>query len=249
MKLDKPETDEIERPTLDFSLREDVGPLNVSFQELLLRFQSLAGRHVELLGIGKEYSERTKNVFVLCRERIHFPKPLAKNENYTLVTYPLTPGKLQMQREAYLLDSDRECRMLLDSIWVLVDFETRRMKRTNDVVLAQAKYPAFSTFTPLFEEKLAAIGEPTEVLGDPVDVHQVTKEDLDVNDHMNNTVYLKLVQPYLNGVVSDIEIDYEKECRLNETLSIYRIDQDGKSLFLGYKEDGSLSFKVLFTYF
>lgn len=249
MILNKPEKDEIERPTLDFTLKEDVGPLNVSFQELLLRFQDLAGRHVELLGIGKEYSIRTKNVFVLCREKIHFPKPLAKNEEYTLVTYPLTPGKLQMQREAYLLDSKMEPRMFLESIWVLVDFETRRMKRTNDVVLAQEKYPAFKRFTPLFPEKLEAIVDVDVGDREPVCVHVVCLDDLDVNDHMNNTVYVKLVQPYLKGAVSDIEIDYEKECRLNETLSIYEIDFKNQSLFLGYKEDGSVSFKALFTFF
>ncbi len=249
MILDKPKTNEIERLAKTFSFRTDSFLPNVSLQELGLVFQELAGKQVDLLGIGSEYSKRTNNVYVLCREKMLFLKELKLGEDYTLVTYPLTPGKLQMQREAYLLDSLDEVVLKLDSIWVLVDYVTRRMKRTTDVASAQSKYPAFDTFVPLFEKRLEALGEMERGAMDLLLTHKVSKSDLDSNNHMNNTIYLRLVQPFVAKGISEVEIDFEKECLLGETLSIYKKEEKDFVSFMGYKEDDCLSFKARISFF
>lgn len=244
MTFDKPKEGEIERLFETFTFEDKRFAPNVSFQELGLVFQSLAGKQVDLLGIGSEYSRKTNNVYVLCREKMLFLEPIRLQESYTLVTYPLTPGKLQMQREAYLLDGEKRVVMKLDSVWVLVDFVTRRMKRTTDVSLAQSKYPLFDTFVPLFEDKLEALGEVNRKSMDLVLTHDVVSEDLDSNNHMNNTVYLRLVQPFVSSGVKEVEIDFEKECRLGDCLSVYKKEENGYVFFSGYKQDDSLSFKV-----
>jgi hypothetical protein len=52
----------------------------------------------------------------------------------------------------------------------------------------------------------------------------------------------------LTQLIRSLEINYEKECRLGETLRIFRKDQPGSSVFMGYKSDQSLSFAVRFDY-
>ena len=244
MNFDRPNKDEIERLSKTFILKDNNFLPNVSLQELILNFQELAGDQVDILNVGRKYAKETNHVFVLCREKVKFLKPLKTNKNYTLVTYPLTPGKLQMQREAYLLDEENNVVMLLDSIWVLVDFISRRMLRTTDVVNAQKKYPKFDTFQPIFDEKLEEIEniDCTNLL--PILTHKVGETDLDVNAHMNNTVYLKLIQKFIDKQISTFEIDYEKECRLDDELRIYKQEKDNFNYFVGKKQDDSISFKI-----
>lgn len=244
MKLERPKPNEIERLMSPLVFQDDSFLPNVSLQEFGLCFQSLAGKQVDLLDVGKEYSKRTNHVYVLCREKIVIEKRLKINAPYTLVTYPLTPGRLQMQREAYLLDEKDEVVLKVDSIWVLVDYVSRRMVRTNDIYQAQAKYPRFATFEPLFDEKLEAIEDRELSDFEKVFEHKVDDSDLDANDHMNNTVYLKLVQPFVSGNIKSVEIDFEKECRKDETLEIYRKESENVIFFVGMKEGGNLSFKI-----
>lgn len=244
MKLDRPNPNEIERLMSPLVFHDDFFLPNVSLQEFGLCFQSLAGKQVDLLDVGKEYSKRTNHVYVLCREKIVIEKKLTVNTSYTLVTYPLTPGRLQMQREAYLLDEKDEVVLKVDSIWVLVDYVSRRMVRTNDVYQAQAKYPRFNTFEPLFTEKLETIEDYELYDFEKVFEHKVDDSDLDANDHMNNTVYLKLVQPFVSGNIQSVEIDFEKECRKDDTLEIYRRKTENAAFFIGMKEDRKLSFKI-----
>ncbi len=244
MKLDRPDDSEIERIKKTFVLNSFEYKPNVSLQELLLHFQELAGKQVDLLGVGSEYIKETNHIYVLCREKVLFLKDLVQHKKYTFVTYPLTPSKLQMQREAYLLDENDEVCLKLDSIWVMVDFVTRRMVRTTDVINAQSKYPRFETFEPLFESKLEQL-EMIDIQGiEPVLTHQVSKDDLDNNNHMNNTVYLKLFQRFIKKNISELEIDFEKECLVGDILKIYKVEKEDTISFVGIKENDSISFKA-----
>lgn len=244
MKFDRPNEFEIERLQKTFTLSSNEFKDNISLQELLLHFQELAGKQVDLIGVGNEYIEKTKHIYVLCREKIVFLKDIVINKKYTLVTYPLTPSKLQMQREAYLLDENDEVCLKLDSVWVLIDYVSRRMVRTTDVINAQSKYPKFETFEPVFESKLEQI-EKINIDGlEPILVHEVDKDDLDSNNHMNNTVYLKLFQKFINDQIIELEIDYEKECLLGETLKVYEVEEQNTISFIGIKEDGLTSFRA-----
>ncbi len=63
MKLDRPDDSEIERIKKTFVLNSFEYEPNVSLQELFLHFQELAGKQVDLLGVGSEYIKETNHIY------------------------------------------------------------------------------------------------------------------------------------------------------------------------------------------
>ncbi|MCI1734200.1 MAG: thioesterase [Bacilli bacterium] len=237
------------RYPLSFKLEKTDAQGNPWLSDILLSFQQAATAHVTLFGLGDSYFRvLRRRAFVLCREKLIFLAKMVTGKLYTLFTYPLEPGKLEMYREAYVLDDQGKEVLRLHSLWVLIDFDSRRLALTTEAKAKQDSYFQGQVLSPLFTERLEKLDLPSTA-GLPYQDHIVTADDLDSNNHMNNTVYLRLVQEEgLTQLIRSLEINYEKECRLGETLRIFRKDQPGSSVFMGYKSDQSLSFAVRFDY-
>ena len=76
----------------------------------------------------------------------------------------------------------------------------------------------------------------------------VDSNDIDVNQHMNNTVYMKIAQSScILHPISTFEIDFEKECYLNETIALESYSDSNDYYVVGRKNDGILSFIVKFS--
>lgn len=217
---------------------------NPDLRTIFTLFQKAATRHAEELGIGKDFYERNGLLYVLCRMKLVFQGRFEKGKEYTLVTYALPPEKIQFVRDAYIEEEEGKRIALLKTTWVLISATRRRIVLTDGLVqrLSPLK-EELQTLVPVFEERLSALEESP---AQPLFVHRVGKEDIDANNHMNNTVYIHLTQEAgFDGLVKTFEIDFEKECLLGEDLTIYK-GKDG--YFCGFKND-SLSYKAKATYF
>lgn len=249
MKGDRPKKDSVEKFVVDFTLSKVDALSNPPFSEINLAFQKAAGSQVDVFGLGPDYSLRTRMIFVLCREKVDVLKPFNKEETYTLVTYPLAPGRIDMTREAYILNNKDEVMLTLTSLWVLLNYDSRRISSTRDVAVAQSHYPLLETITPLYEEKRLPALDREDIHGEIVLRHLVCQEDLDVNNHMNNTIYLKLLEALpFRKAVRGFEINYEKECFLGEEILVERKEEENSTLFAGFKPSGELSFLIRYFY-
>ena len=75
------------------------------------------------------------------------------------------------------------------------------------------------------------------------------EDDIDSNGHMNNTIYIKIAEELIPPVIiKGYEIDFEKECFLNEKITLSLAKSNNQYIVIGEKEDNSLSFKISFSY-
>ncbi len=218
---------------------------NIDLAHLLHTFQDLSGDHVEALGLGEEFKKLNQFFYVVMRMKGYFLGEINEGETYTMVTYPLQASGIQMYRYGYILNSKDEPVFMLSTLWILMDSVTRRIKSTKVFKNRLAEVlPDIDSVLPLNDETLENFSID-EYDFKSVKDYQVVKEDIDSNGHLNNTIYLKMSQPLLqNERIHNFEIDFEKECFLDEKL-ILSLAKSGETYIIrGDKEDQSLSFKV-----
>lgn len=209
--------------------------------------QNLALAHVKKLGFGEDYQREKSFLYVVCRMKGTFYQNLKVGEKLTGVTYTLVPNLIDMIRYAYLLDSEEKPVLFLSSLWILLDPKTRRIKPARfyrDDILA--KYPKMKENKEIEGTHLAALDFPKEGFVKAGE-YTIAPSDIDANHHMNNTSYLRISKDISSfDSLSSFEIDFEKECFLNDKLSLWKKEEPGKEEIEGRKEDGSLSFKLRF---
>ncbi len=240
----------IDLSELDFTYcqKEDYHPRfrsdgNIDLADLIHQFQNLATRQIDSFSLGEEFEKENSLLYVVLRYKGYFLSPLKKEGNYTLYTYPTLPGPLQLYRYAFLLDEENKVVFYLISLWVLMDKVKRRIasaKKFREVL--SKSIPDFSWVPPFDDEKL--VNFPLDALTFHKEKeYRVKKEDIDSNNHMNNTVYLRISQPESSFFLSSFEFDYEKECFENDVLLLSSAIKEKEIVIKGEKEDSSLSFK------
>lgn len=209
--------------------------------------QNLAIAHVRKLGFGEDYQKEKSFLYVVCRMKGTFYRDLKVGEKITGVTYTLVPNLIDMIRYAYLLDKEEKPVFFLSSLWILLDPKTRRIKPARfyrDDILS--KYPKMKENKEREGTHLAALDFHKKGFQKAAD-YVIAPSDIDANHHMNNTSYLRISKDISAfDSLSSFEIDFEKECFLNEKLSLWKKEEPGKEEIEGRKEDGSLSFKLRF---
>ncbi|MFA6586545.1 MAG: hypothetical protein WCS91_01215 [Bacilli bacterium] len=179
-------------------------------------------------------------VYVILRGEMKVLAPILEGEDCTLVTFPLYPQALELYREAYVLNSKGEPVIILHTLWVLVNPKTRRIMPSKPLLAFFSRYPFVKELTPLLFGRLKRMEEPEEK--NPVSSYTVPLSDIDANKHMNNTCYLRVSQSMGMKPFSRLLFEFEKECYLNEKLSLEKREEEDKDTYVLRKEDGSLSF-------
>jgi acyl-ACP thioesterase len=223
------------------------GNPDISF--LIHSFQDLATSQINRLMLGEEFERENSFQYVVLRYKGYFIERLCSQKEYTLITFPVQAGTLQLYRYALLLDENGKVVFYLISLWVLIDSITRKIKPAKPFRIRLAeKIPYIDDVLPLTVEKLSNF--PIDNLDfSPFDHHKVSIEDIDSNGHMNNTVYIRIAQPTLERRLSSFEIDYEKECFEGENLILSKFHDGNTTVYVkGDRQDGTLSFKSVFLY-
>lgn len=221
---------------------------NFELSDLLNEFQYLAGDQLEELDLGDSYREEQSFYYVVVRMKSYFFDVLDEHKTYTLTTFPLQATTLQLYRYAYLTDENGKIVFALVSLWVLLDKNTRRLKITKNFQnKIRDKLPSIDEVKPLIEERLVQI-DTEQLEFEDVAEYRITSDDIDRNGHMNNTKYVKICEPLLNGMrYSSMEIDFEKECFQDETLHL-SVSNALESVYIkGKKDNGELSFVIKYN--
>ncbi len=223
---------------------------NVNLQQFTHDFESVAGKNAEDIGIGPDYYIPNQVFFVVCRMKGEFLKPLPFDKTLYFVTYPLPiDEKIQFYRQGFVCDENEEMYFKVTSSWVLISAEKRRIVTTDHMnEHIKSVSPFVKDLKPIMEKKLRAL-ETLDIPEENQSVYTVVDEDIDGNHHMNNTVYFKIIQNIgFRNLVRGYEIDFEKESFAGEKIKVGKIELEDSDYFIGYKEDGRLSFKAKINY-
>lgn len=244
----RPEDNQSEYETLDCRIKTDSLGRPIR-KDILHHRQDAASIQVEKLHLGKEFEQTENFLYVVCRVKGVFLRQVKEGENLLLVTYPRAFSLIQSERYCYLLDKEGKPVFALSSLWVYRDPITRKRKPVRKAKELVSQYaPKVNELPPLpgFEERLKGIERSEEEFTPALD-YVVRKEDIDSNNHRNNTIYLDLAEKVTDIPFSSFEINFEKECVLGEKLSLSVLKKDSCQEVKGRKEDGTLSFKAKFS--
>lgn len=203
-------------------------------------FQDVAFVHSRELGFDHaSMLERYNAFWIVPRMKFSFHRLPMLSENLTVRTWPNSPKAVRGNRNYQML-SGSEVIIEGRAEWSMLDADSRSIMRLD-------KTDYISSI--VFHNEICC-PEPFLPLGDALDEscfvysHRVGYSDIDMSDHVNNAVYIRLLidaipAPLLRRIQSgEFEIRYMHECRLGDTISFYANQSEAGWQLYGKRADG-----------
>lgn len=198
---------------------------NMRLSALFGYFQDTASLNVEKLGIGVDFlSKRYSVAWVLTKILVEINRIPSWNERIIVETWPHKPKKYEFDRDFRVLDEEGNIIASAISNWVLLDIETREIKKSE---IISSDYPDL----PFTEErsidsrlrKLKSYGQ-LELVYRKV----IGYSDTDVNGHINNAKYIDYImdcfsiEDHKKHTVKSIQVNYLKEVFPGDELILFK---------------------------
>ncbi len=200
---------------------------------ILAFLEDIATYHSGLVGYGVEDIEKNKGAFLILDWNLEVKKRLKFNDVVKVKTYALPIDKpcFHCYRNFEVYDEKDELIATASSKWLFYNFEQRKIVKLDEEML--------KLFEPegdlqKVEDKITKLKEPTSY--EKMIEYQVRRENIDVNKHMNNLVYLKLAneilpdEVYFGNELNNLRINYKHQIKLGETVKIYYTMEDNKHI-------------------
>lgn len=193
---------------------------------LLNCFQIVAGEHSEMMGAGNHAMHSIYNAYwVLSRVHVKINGDIKAYQNVTCKTYPFASGRAFCLRDYCIVDGGGKKYAEASSMWTVLDAKTHTLRSVDSINL---KAPdKFFSDTPMF-----TLGKLPQFCDGPdcewVYDYRASYTDLDVNMHINNARYADFMlnaftlKELTAGKVNEFCINYLKEIKEGDTISIYR---------------------------
>ena len=206
--------------------------------------QQISTDQCESIGMNGDFYRQNHAVFLLAKLALQVDRMPRGGEVLTLVTMPEQPKRAVYRRVTEARDEAGRRVALLDSRWVLVDTDTRRILR---------RPPQAFEACP-FEEEVpfsldVAIPKPAETF--PAGQVMATYSRCDTNGHMNNTRYADAAADALplevlrQGAVKRLVISYHNELPAGQSAALVRgRTENGGWYVAGQREDGRPCFEA-----
>lgn len=219
----------------------------LSIKSLLSFLEDIGGIHSNLAGYGLYDIERTKLNWMIISWKIKFFKKPDYNETVKIVTWSKGIERLFSYRDFEIYNSNGELAGLASSKWVLVNMETKSITSPDEKLVEAYQSEEDSVMD---RKELTKIKEPTSYSN--VAENFITREMIDVNNHVHNLNYLDLGYSALPDDVyylefNEIEIMYKKEIKLGEKVkSFYSYSEEEQTHYLTIKsEDESILHAII----
>ncbi len=150
---------------------------------MLEEMMETAGRHAGILGVGVRDLHAKGLTWVLARLHARISTVPPPQESVHVATWPCGRHRLFAVREFRLGDEAGNEILRATSAWALMNMDTRRPARLDPHLPVFTRHPGRmveDNFPPL---------PPVEQAGSRFSFRAVAS-DIDINDHVNNTVYL-----------------------------------------------------------
>lgn len=180
--------------------------------------QEAAGQHAHALKVSSPQLMENGITWVLARLHVQMRKMPNWQENVTIETWPAQIDRLFAVRD-FRIFVDNEEIGVATSAWVLMDLKSRRPLR---------RFPA--EITDVHPEKpVRALNDsfkklqPVETAENPTEL-PIRADDIDINSHVNNAVFIALLEDNLpesrrnKHQLIEIEIEFRGEAFQGDTL-------------------------------
>ena len=226
---------------LDFKTKkedfEEDGRIKLS--SLMYFCQEAATQHADIIGVGGDDLMKDNIVWILAKMKMRILSDFEEGKDYYLMTYPRTQKSRFCPRDYYLYDADGTLKAIGSAIWSLMDWTTRK------IVKMELDFGGDLREDEAFPEGFEKIRiKDTEAAGEYV----VSEKDIDANEHTNNCRYGDIAtQASTIESIGDFVIQFSKETREKDVISLYREDlEDGQNI-CGKLDDGQTVFTARIT--
>ncbi|MBN2347039.1 MAG: hypothetical protein JXO51_11695 [Candidatus Aminicenantes bacterium] len=203
----------------------EAGPLR-RLLAVLEEMMETAGRHAEKLGVGVGSLRAKGLTWVLARLHVRFGSVPAAGAELRVATWPAGRHRLFAVREFQLHDA-ADCEVLkATSAWALMKLETRRPMRLDPHLPVFARHPG-----RMVEDGFAPLPAPSPQAGRAS--YRAEVGDIDLNDHVNNTVYLDwalcaVPEPLRRSPPLALEAAFLSEARLGDEVACLTASASGE---------------------
>jgi len=226
--------------TSDFDLNKNIKPSAV-----LDVFQEIASVHAIELGVGFDDLIENQLLWVLVRVKFEIVKAPEIHSKIIAKTWPLPAGRVSLQREYLIEDEEGNPLIKGTSEWVTMHLQTRKLVQ-NGVVYPLEEFCEDKNFP----EKTRRVSD-FEANGEGIEI-KPSFCDIDENKHVNNIKYADFVlnaySPHENEKISLFQIDFHKEIKMGDSISVFLKNEEGALLAKGEREGGEKMFSCAVTF-
>ena len=214
----------------------------VSVSHILKFMQETSMRHMKARRPSYEELFDDKKAFILSNIRLEIYNPIYAYEDISCKTWACPSRGFSFMR-SYSIERNGEAMAEAHTTWALVDTESKKLYRVNDVDLSN-----YDTDEPVSLENPLRIRIPNDIPMSLSGEYTVCFTDTDLNGHMNNTNYPDMIINCLanpeNIRIKSIGISFVNDIKRGESVKLYTVKTDGKLFFRSIKEDGSTNIEA-----
>ncbi len=201
---------------------------------LLHLVQQVSGDHCDALGLSWDRLAEKGLFWAVIRHRAEIVRLPRVGETVTLQTWPVAQTRTAYPRAVRVLDGNGNMLFQVASLWVLMDMQSRSMvlpgksgitvpgeTMENSPAMPQSLHPCQGQHSVLWT---------------------VGREDLDINGHVNNAMYLEhtealLGKEPLRPAPRELTVCYLAENRLGQIVSLeYNLSPEGVLTVDGFRQ-------------
>lgn len=191
--------------------------------------QDMADSHATDLGLGMEFCLSKGFAWVGANYHIKINRMPQTHENIKIITWPSEERKIGAIRDFAVCDKDNNLIITATSQWILIDFVRKRPVSLKDN-LPEYKVINEHSLVSNFEK----LPSPSRI--DYQKTFAIRFDDIDINMHVNNSLYpLWAVETLEHSfrdeyLPSEIEISFKKEGYLGEDIEVISEVSEGKTI-------------------
>ena len=206
--------------------------------------QEIAGEHAISLHLGYDDLIKENLLWVVVRNYVEIYKPIKDIRKVLVNTYPLAPRFVEYNRDTEFFIDGNEPLLKMRSTWMIINKDTFNIETPpifKNMELSKGLFSSRIKRLPQIDKSLLTYDHD----------FKVTYSYLDHNGHMNNARYLDLfLDTYKEEgkFTKTFQVEYVKQCFLDEVISLYKYEEDEKYYLYGYGDNG-LKFYLVVTFF
>ena len=212
-----------------------LGIMNISQDTSTTYYEKMKSDNITL-------REKNNAAWVYTKIKIHIINTLKWNEKMYIKDYTTLHSKIKSLNEITIKDKKGNTLIYIGQESCLIDLTSRKIRKLDTI-----SYP------PDIEDEKKKFEEPFERMNWKYDEYDysykqlVQPSDIDFTKHTNNTMYVQYMMNsintdfWVNKKITDFEIQFLKESREGETLTIYRKEENGKINFLLKRNDDEIA--------
>ena len=198
----------------------------LSIPGIFALFMDLASEHGDKIELGMDKLAEKGAKWIITKTKVHIAERPRLLREVDAVTWPEKPGRVRCNRYYMVVDGEKH---LVEgkTEWVMLEKETDKLFKIADAYPSQLVHCE----DIILEEPYARI------IDDFADAREIAKytvnaTDIDMNQHMNNAAYVKVLfsafpsHKAAEMNITEIEVAFKAQCYEGEELTIFIKDAD-----------------------